>query len=84
MPMKEGYVYCINHPDEAMIRNEGFNALTTVTRENSHVQFNSATGVPTVTYFCNKCGYIEIYAAQKTPYWEQAVINDMKSQLGEE
>jgi hypothetical protein len=53
------------------LRNAGLSAITAVERANSgDVTFNPATGVPVVVYFCDLCGYIEMYAAQKTPYWE--------------
>jgi len=84
MPRKEGHVYCVNHPDERMIRNEGFNALIKVDHHENKVQFNSSTGVPVVVFFCDKCGYIEVYAAQKTPYWQQSVIEDMRAVAEEE
>ena len=82
--MREGHIYCVNHPEDHMVRNEGFNALTTVKRENGNVRFESSTGVPTVVFYCNTCGYIEVYAAQKTPYWERAVLDEMKTHAGED
>jgi hypothetical protein len=53
-----------------MVRNEGFNAITQVTKDGSNVSFNPSTGVPTVLFFCNSCGYIEMYAAAKTGLWK--------------
>lgn len=71
MPIKNGTVYCINHPELAMTRNRGFNAITTFERVGGGFIFNSATGMPVVAYYCNECGYIETYAAQKTQFWSE-------------
>jgi hypothetical protein len=70
MPTKNNTVFCVNHPDVPMVRNEGFNAITQVTKDGSNVSFNPSTGVPTVLFFCNSCGYIEMYAAAKTGLWK--------------
>jgi uncharacterized protein YraI len=53
-----------------MVRNDGFNALVTLTKSGPNVSFNVGSGVPVVVFVCNACGYIELYAATKTPYWE--------------
>jgi hypothetical protein len=54
-----------------MIRNSGFNAITTVERTDTGFAFISTSGMPLVAYFCNECGYVESYAAQKTRYWSE-------------
>jgi hypothetical protein len=82
MPKRDGHIYCINHTDERMIKNEGFNALTTVQYEEGHIKFVPSTGIPTVVFYCNLCGYIEVYAAQKTAYWEKSVMADMRDRAG--
>jgi hypothetical protein len=74
MPIKNGTVFCINHPDTAMIRNSGFNAITTVERTDSGFIFIPTSGMPLVAYFCNECGYVESYAAQKTRFWSESEI----------
>jgi uncharacterized protein YraI len=68
--MKDSTIYCINHPHTPMVRNDGFNALVTLTKSGPNVSFNVGSGVPVVVFVCNACGYIELYAATKTPYWE--------------
>jgi hypothetical protein len=69
MPIKNNDVYCVNHPNDKMLKNEGFNAITKFDIESSGFTFNPASGIPIVLYFCDKCGYVETYAAQKTKYW---------------
>lgn len=71
MPIKNGTVFCINHPSMAMTRNRGFNAITTFERTAVGFGFNASTGMPIVAYFCNECGYVETYAAQKTQFWSE-------------
>jgi Holliday junction resolvase-like predicted endonuclease len=71
MPIKNGKVFCINHPTVAMTRNRGFNAITTFQRTGSSFEFNPLTGMPLVAYYCNECGYVETYAAQKTQFWSE-------------
>lgn len=71
MPIKNGTVFCINHPETPMIRNSGFNAITTVERTDTGFAFMSTSGMPLVAYFCNECGYVESYAAQKTRFWSE-------------
>lgn len=70
MPIRINAVYCVNHPNTPMTRNEGFNALTGLEKNSSGVAFNPSTGIPIVTFFCDECGYIEMYAATKTPFWK--------------
>jgi hypothetical protein len=69
MPIRNGTVYCANHPSVEMVRNEGFNALTQVTREGKDVRFDSTSGVPVLVFFCDQCGLVEMYAAARTPLW---------------
>ena len=71
MPIKNGTVFCINHPTVAMMRNRGFNAITTFQRIGNGFEFNPSTGMPLVAYYCNECGYVETYAAQKTQFWSE-------------
>jgi hypothetical protein len=72
MPFRNEDVYCINHVDTRMVRNEGFNALMRVERIGEGIGFDSASGVPVLIYSCPDCGYIELYAAQKTKEWDDA------------
>ncbi len=74
MPIKNGTVFCINHPDTSMIRNSGFNAITTVERTDAGFIFVPTSGMPLVAYFCNECGYVESYAAQKTRFWSESEV----------
>ena len=71
MPIFNGNPHCINHPDVPMRRNVGLSAITELVRsENEKITFNPSSGIPVVVYYCDVCGYIEMYAAQKTSYWE--------------
>jgi Holliday junction resolvase-like predicted endonuclease len=72
MPIKNGTVFCVNHPNLPMVRNSGFNSLTTIQRFDTGFIFNPANGIPLVVFYCNDCGYVESYAAQKTSYWSEA------------
>lgn len=74
MPIKNGTIFCINHPDLPMVRNAGFNAITTFEKTSLGYTFNPATGMPVVVFFCDECGYIETYAAQKTSFWSEPEI----------
>jgi hypothetical protein len=69
MPIKHGTIFCINHPDAPMVRNSGFNAITSFDQTPVGYTFNPTSGIPVVAFFCSECGYIETYVAQKTPYW---------------
>lgn len=70
MPTKGQDVFCVNHPQTKMVRNEGFSAITQVTKDGANVAFNPGSGVPVVLFFCSTCGYVEMYAAVKTPFWK--------------
>lgn len=81
MPNRNGNIFCINHPDILMKRNSGFNAVIKV--ENSEVGFifDASNGIPLVVFFCESCGYVESYAAQKTEFWNQSVSSNSKTNL---
>jgi len=71
MPIKDGIPFCVNHSNIQMIRNTGLSAVTSLERLSSgEVNFNPGNGVPVVLYYCDICGYIEMYAATKTPFWD--------------
>jgi len=72
MPKINNIIYCVNHPDEAMAKADGFYALTKLTKEDKRLSFNPAAGVPVVIYVCPKCGYLEIYAAVMKEEWKNA------------
>jgi hypothetical protein len=72
MPIRNEDVYCINHENTRMVRNEGFNALMRVERMSEGIAFDSASGVPVQVFSCPDCGYIELYAAQKTKDWNDS------------
>ena len=72
MPIRNEDVYCINHEHTRMVRNEGFNALMRVERMSEGIAFDSASGVPVLVFSCPDCGYIELYAAQKTKDWDDS------------
>jgi hypothetical protein len=70
MPLRNGTVFCLNHGDIPMVRNTGFNAVIRLDVTDSGYTFLPGSGVPLVVYYCNECGYVESYAAQKTPFWK--------------
>ena len=69
MPRTNDIVFCVNHPEQQMVKNEGFSAITSVKKDGDKVSFNPSSGVPVVTYYCPQCGYIENYAAQVYGEW---------------
>jgi hypothetical protein len=71
MPKNNGAVTCINHPDQAMLRNEGFSAITSLKKDGDKILFEAGSGVPVVTYYCQTCGYIENYAAHFDEEWNK-------------
>lgn len=73
MPLRNGIPHCVNHPDKAMTRNEGLSAVVTVTRDHRGTTFNPSSGVPLVVYYCDSCGYTELYVAQKTSFWTSEI-----------
>jgi hypothetical protein len=76
MPLKQKIVWCVNHPDIAMIQNEGFNALIRLQRSGNTLSFDSSQGAPVLMYSCPECGYVEMYAAQKTALWHDEAVRD--------
>lgn len=76
MPLKQKIVWCVNHPDIAMIQNEGFNALIRLQRSGNTLSFDSSQGAPVLMYSCPECGYVEMYAAQKTALWHDEAGRD--------
>ncbi len=83
MPINNGQVFCINHPDTILVRNPGFNAVTKVDTTGISLTFNPTTGVPLVVYYCETCGYVELYAAQKTSYWNEEKFGGTPSERAE-
>lgn len=73
MPIKNDKIFCINHPDTQLIQNLGFNALVTVERTELGTRFVPNSGIPVVAHTCPLCGYVEMYVAQKTPEWLEAI-----------
>lgn len=70
MPLKNGVPHCLNHPETPLVKQEGLNAITAMEKSASgQASFKPDTGIPTVVYFCQNCGYLEMYAAQKTSFW---------------
>jgi hypothetical protein len=63
MPIINNQIVCVNHQTIPMQRNEGFSAITSVTKQGENVSFNPANGVPVRLFYCRICGYIETYAA---------------------
>lgn len=89
MPIKNDIVFCLNHPDIAMAKAEGFNAITAISVSDEQVQFRPDTGLPVVVHYCEVCGYIESYLAPKTKFWgatantgHQAFETAAKSAIG--
>lgn len=72
MPIREGRYYCINHSDQELVKNSGFNALIRVDRSEKGVVFNPSSGIPLVIYYCPVCGYIESYTALTSSDWHEA------------
>jgi len=66
-----GVVICINHPDQAMSKNDGFSAITSLKKDGNKFSFEASSGIPVVTYYCPTCGYIENYAAQFDEEWNK-------------
>lgn len=83
MPIKNGQVYCINHPDILLVKNPGFNAVTKVDMTGINLTFRPGSGVPLVVYYCETCGYVELYAAQKTSYWSEEKFKGTPSERAE-
>lgn len=71
MPIQNGTKVCINHQHTALNAQEGFHALTVFIKNGQQYSFNPASGIPVKVYVCPQCGYVEIYAAQSTPEWNQ-------------
>lgn len=72
MPINAGgTIVCVNHPAVPMQIIDGLQALVAVNKTRAGVLFRPDSGLPVVAYVCNLCGYIETYAAIKTPYWDE-------------
>ncbi len=64
MPIRDNTHYCINHTDKTMKRNAGLNAITVVEKpESGEFNFKPGSGIPVFVYYCEECGYIEIYSS---------------------
>lgn len=70
MPIIDGKVFCLNHTNEIMIRQEGFNIIEKLEKKGEKIIIHAGQGIPLVIYYCNICGYIESYIAPKTPFWK--------------
>ncbi|NTX59554.1 hypothetical protein HUA74_02655 [Myxococcus sp. CA051A] len=73
MPIKNGVVECINHPDQIMLKNAGLNAITAMEAGPQGLVFQPMKGIPITVYSCPECGYMESYLAKMTPHWEEAL-----------
>jgi hypothetical protein len=69
MPINNETVTCINHPNEAMKKNDGFYAFVSFKKDGDKCAFEHGSGIPVATYYCSTCGYIENYAAQFDEKW---------------
>ena len=70
MPIRNGKLSCVNHTDTEMSRNEGFSAIAQATKSGAGIHFDQSRGVPLVVFFCQTCGYVELYVAMKTDLWK--------------
>lgn len=78
MPLHDGKVYCINHPDDQMMKNTGLNALIGVVKEKEKpVSFILGSGTIVQVFLCGKCDYIELYLAREV--YNQEKKNDGSS-----
>lgn len=70
MPIKNDVIVCINHPDIAMLRVDGFNAITSIAFNGDQIEFLPDRGVPVSMNYCQVCGYVENYLGPKTKGWD--------------
>lgn len=71
MPLRSNRLYCINHPNTPLQQNDSFGAVTEFRRHGGSGVFDGTRGVPVSIHYCPECGYIELYAAQKSEGWDR-------------
>lgn len=76
MPIKNNIIVCLNHPEIAMVKVDGFNAITSIALSGEQIQFLPNSGVAVSIHYCEVCGYVENYIAPKIKGWDAAEAND--------
>jgi hypothetical protein len=67
MPIKNLTLTCVNHPDHTLTRTDGLGALSMVSKnEDGSTTALPRNGMPVVFFYCELCGYVEMYAEHRT------------------
>lgn len=92
MPKRDNKIYCLNHPEQSLIRNLTTSAFINFDNTNSENTLNLNSGVPVNIYICPICGYVESYSisveknlnrADEAFEFENDVYIELKNKLGE-
>ena len=76
MPIVNGTMVCVTHPEEEMQTHSGFNALVKVSaKKGNAVRLDPQRGLPCAVLMCPVCGYIELYHALKHEAWKNTPDN---------
>lgn len=76
MPILNGKVVCVNHPDKPMMKNNDLNALITVTKEEKSLTYNPRTGVKeekpekSLAFHANSGAIVQLYLCPECDYVE--------------
>lgn len=71
MPIRNGVVYCVNHPSQPLQRGDEFQSLVATQKKGDAINFELGRGVPLVIHTCPVCGYVELYFAPTTSFWKK-------------
>lgn len=65
MPIKNGAIVCINHPESRMIRNNRPTVLHPVDLIDGQPAAMPTRGMFLSPFICRECGYVEFYVVDK-------------------
>lgn len=65
MPIKNGSVTCVNHPNLPMARNSRPTVLHPVDMVDGELAAMVSRGMFMSPYICRECGYVEFYVVEK-------------------
>jgi hypothetical protein len=65
MPIHDGNITCVNHPDKPMVRNSRPTVLHPVDLIDGQPAAMPTRGMFLSAFICRECGYVELYIVDK-------------------
>lgn len=68
MPIRDGELYCVNHPNKALQVAGVERMLFGIRHEDGKPIVDFSREIPIWVYCCEECGYLELYLSGRRPF----------------